>query len=136
MNKFLTVILFFSNFLYLNAQKVIWAQKNNLDKKANFTKVLGQNKYGVYVLKHKNNTFRKYFILEHFDKRMNLLQSKTIKIPNAELQKISITPTGINYFIKSFNNDFTCSLLQYTLDSNLNSSIAKTILSGKKLIDK
>ena len=74
----------------LKAQQIIWAQLNNIDKKTDFTKVIGQNKHGVYVLKHKNSTFRKYFIIERFDKRMNLMRSKIIKIPNAELQKIVV----------------------------------------------
>lgn len=136
MFKFIKYLLIASLFLFsieINAQKTIWAQKNNLDKKANFTKVIGQNKFGVYVLKHKNNSFRKYFVIEHFDKKMNLLASRTIKIPNAELQKIAVTPKGISYFTKYFNKDYTCNLQLTHLDSNWISDIPKTIFSGKKL---
>ena len=76
------------------SQQILWANKNNLDKKTDFTKVIGQNKFGVYVLKHRNSSFRRYFIVEHFDKRMNLLKSKSFKIPNSELEKIVIKHEG------------------------------------------
>ena len=129
------VILSFGCTLFTSAQKVVWAQKNNLDRKTDFSKVIGQNESGVYILKHKNSTFRKYFILEHFDKRMNLLNSKTIKIPNAELQKIVVKPKGIVFFVKKFNNDYTSSLLMYHLDSNFISDAPKVIFSAKNLIN-
>ncbi len=131
--KYLFIVTLFLFSTEIKAQKTLWAQKNNLDKKANFTKVIGQNKYGLYVLKHKNNSFRKYFVVEHFDKKMNLLASRTIKIPNAELQKIAITPNGILYFTKYFNKDYTYNLQFTQIDSNWISSAPKTIFSGKRL---
>lgn len=104
----------------INAQQVIWAQLNNIDKRTDFTKVIGQNKHGVFVLKHKNSTFRKYFILERFDKRMNLMRSKIIKIPNAELQKIVVLENDIVFFTKVFDKGYTSSLCVQHLDTNLN----------------
>jgi len=111
----------------LNAQQIIWAQLNNIDKKTDFTKVIGQNKHGVYVLKHKNSTFRKYFIIERFDKRMNLMRSKIIKIPNAELQKIVVLENDIVFFTKVFDKGYTSSLNVQHLDTNLNIDIPSII---------
>ena len=114
----------------LNAQQIIWAQLNNIDKKTDFTKVIGQNKHGVYVLKHKNSTFRKYFIIERFDKRMNLMRSKIIKIPNAELQKIVVLDNDIVFFTKVFDKGYTSSLHVQHLDTNLNIDVP-TVLAAE-----
>lgn len=111
------------------SQQIVWANKNNLDKKTDFTKVIGQNKYGIYVLKHRNSSFRRYFILEYFDKRMNLLKSKTFKIPNSELEKIVVTPNQVIAFSKEYSKGNLNRLFYQTIDSNLNASEAVTLLN-------
>jgi hypothetical protein len=117
------------------SQQIIWANKNNIDKRTDFTKVIGQNKYGVYVLKHKSSTFRRYFILEHFDKKMNLLKSKTFKIPNAELEKIVVHNKGIVFFTKEFGKGFSYKLTMQGIDSNFNEQAARTIVSSQDFND-
>jgi hypothetical protein len=119
----------------LNAQQIIWANKNNIDKRTDFTKVIGQNKYGLYILKHKNSSFRRYFILEHFDKRMNLLKSKTFKIPNAELEKIIVHKKGIVFFSKEFSKGYSYKLTMQSIDSNFNEQPPKTIVSSQNFND-
>lgn len=104
----------------ISAQDIIWANKNNIDKRTNFTKVIGQNKHGVFVLKHKNSSFKKYFIVEQFDKRMNLLRSKTFKINNAQLEKIVVQNDGLLVFTKVFEKNNGKKLMMNTIDSNLN----------------
>ena len=111
------------------SQQILWANKNNLDKKTDFTKVIGQNKFGVYVLKHRNSSFRRYFIVEHFDKRMNLLKSKSFKIPNSELEKIVVTPNNIIAFSKEYSKGHLSRLFYQTIDSNFNVSEASTIVN-------
>lgn len=103
-----------------NAQQVIWAKKNNLDKKSNFTKVIGQNKHGIYVLKHKNNTFKKYFIVEHFDLNMNLINNVMFKIPNAQLEKIIIEKDKIIFFTLKFEKNNQKLIEMHQADSTLN----------------
>ncbi len=113
-----------------SSQQIIWANKNNLDKRTDFTKVVGQNKFGVYVLKHKNSNFRRYYILEHFDKKMNLLKSKTFRIPNCELEKIVVHSSGITVFTKEFIKGSFNRLLCQSIDSGMNESAAKTVFSA------
>ncbi len=120
----------------LKAQQVIWAQLNNIDKKTDFTKVIGQNKNGVYVLKHKNNTFQKYFIIERFNSRMGLIRSKIIKIPNSELQKIVVLENDIVFFTKVFDKGYSYSLAVQHLDTNLNADIPYVISSGCDLVNR
>ena len=111
------------------SQQILWANKNNLDKKTDFTKVIGQNKFGVYVLKHRNSSFRRYFLLEYFDKRMNLLKSKTFKIPNSELEKIVVTPNNIIAFSKEYSKGNLSRLFYQIIDSNFTASEAHTIVN-------
>jgi hypothetical protein len=127
----LLAAVFLLNCQALFSQQIIWANKNNIDKRTDFTKVIGQNKYGVYVLKHKNSSFRKYFILEHFDKKMSLLKSKTFKIPNAELEKIIVHSKGIIFFTKEFGKGYTFKLSMQSIDSNFNEQFPKTIVSAQ-----
>lgn len=104
------------------AQQVIWANKNNQSKKTDFTKVIGQNKFGVYVLKHRNSNFRRYFIIEHFDRKMNLLKTKTFRIPENELEKIVVHKTGITVFTKEYSKGRFSSVKMMSIDSALNES--------------
>lgn len=115
----------------LIAQQVIWANKNNLDKRTDFTKVIGQNRFGVFVLKHKNSTFRRYFILEQFDKKMNLLRSKTFKIPGGELEKIVVAENQVVYFTKVYGKGFFYTLKMQTIDSAFNESAPLTIVNSE-----
>lgn len=127
MNHFFVKIKYLLNTLFflflcsssLSAQDIIWANKNNIDKRTNFTKVIGQNKHGIYVLKHKNSSFKKYFIVEQFDKRMNLLRSKTFKINNAQLEKIVVQNDGLIVFTKVYEKNNSKKLMMNTIDSNL-----------------
>lgn len=115
-----------------NAQQVIWANKNNLDKRTDFTKVIGQNRFGVFVLKHKNSTFRRYFILQQFDKKMNLMKSKTFKIPGGELEKIVVTDNDVVFFTKIYGKGFFYTLQMQHIDSAFNESAAKTIVNSEE----
>lgn len=115
------------------AQDIIWANKNNIDKKTNFTKVIGQNKYGVYVLKHKNSSFKKYFIIEQFDKRMNLLRSKTFKTNSAQLEKIIVQSDGLIYFTRVFDKNNGKKILMNTIDSGLNEKNATEVLNQEAM---
>lgn len=117
--------------MFAQGQHVIWANKNNLDKRTDFTKVIGQNKYGVYVLKHKNASFKRYFILEYFDKRMNLLRSKTFKIPGSELEKIIVTNDGVLFFTKEIGKGFSYKLKMNAIDSGMNESYVCTIANSE-----
>ena len=112
------------------AQQIIWANKNKLDKRTDFTKVVGQNRFGVYVLKHKNSNFRRYYILEHFDKKMNLLKSKTFRIPNAELEKIVVHSGGITVFTREYIKGRFSRLLWQNIDSAMNESAAKAVFGN------
>lgn len=112
------------------AQQIIWANKNKLDKRTDFTKVIGQNRFGVYVLKHKNSNFRRYYILEHFDKKMNLLKSKTFRIPNAELEKIVVHSGGITVFTREYIKGRFSRLLWQNIDSAMNESAAKVVFGS------
>ncbi len=119
-SRFILLLLAVGFYLCLGAQQVVWANKNNLDKKTNFTKVIGQNQHGVFVLKHKNSSFKKYFIVEHFDKKMNLLRNKMFKINNAQLEKIIVNNDGFVFFVKNFDKNNVKRLSMHFVDSSLN----------------
>jgi hypothetical protein len=87
------------------------------------------------VLKHKNSSFRRYFILEHFDKKMNLLKSKTFKIPSAELEKIVVHKKGITFFTKEYGKGNSHKLSMQTIDSAFNEQPPRTIATSQDFND-
>lgn len=125
------LIGFLTIFSQSHGQQIVWANKNKLDRRTDFTKVIGQNKHGVYVLKHKNSTFRRYFILEHFDKKLNLLKSKSFKMPGGELEKIIVTDNQILYFSKVFGKGFNYKLQMQSIDSAFNESSPVIVASSE-----
>ncbi|MCC6818218.1 MAG: hypothetical protein IT245_04960 [Bacteroidia bacterium] len=133
------LILACCSFELTQAQHIVWANKNNLDRRTDFTKVIGQNKNGIYVLKHKNSTFRRYFILEHFDTKMNLLKSKTFKMPGGELEKIIVTESNVVFFSKIFGKGFSYKLQMQRIDSSMNESNPVVIVNsadiGHEIVD-
>ncbi|MEN9738562.1 MAG: hypothetical protein RLZZ318_596 [Bacteroidota bacterium] len=111
----------------LAAQDIIWAKNANQNKNANYTRVVGQNQFGVFVLKHKNRSLRKYFSIEQFDQRLQLKKSKVFKIPGSELQKVIVTQNQIHYLYKYYNKGKLSKLLINTIDSNLMEGSPKTL---------
>ena len=104
----------------MTGQEILWAKNNNQSKSTDYTRVVGQNKYGVYVLKHKNRALRKYFIIEQFDHRLQLKKTKVFKLPNGELERVVVTQQQVQYLYKTYNKGRLNKLLLNVIDSNLN----------------
>jgi hypothetical protein len=60
---------------------------------------------------------------------MNLLKSKTFKIPNSQLEKIVVTPNDIIAFSKEYSKGNLSRLFYQIIDSNFNASEAFTIVN-------
>lgn len=109
------------------SQDILWAKNANQNKNVGYTRVAGQNQYGVFVLKHKNRSLRKYFTIEQFDHKLQLKRSKVFKIPGCELQKLVIAQNQILYLYKYYNKGKLCKLLLNVIDSNLLEGSPKTL---------
>jgi hypothetical protein len=109
------------------SQDILWAKNANQNKNTDYTRVVGQNQYGVFVLKHKNRLLRKYFIIEQFDQKLQLKKSKLFKIPSSELQKVVVFQNQIHYLYKYYNKGKLSKLLLNVIDSNLIEGSPKTL---------
>lgn len=78
------------------SQKIDWS----VDPKHNFggfSKVLGENSDGVFVLHHKNNSLYKEFYIEKYNHSLSKSSSIKINIPKATLQKITVLEGKIDF---------------------------------------
>lgn len=112
-------------------QEIIWASKKNEYRRADYSKVKGQNEDGVYVLKYKGSVCRRNFILEHFDKKLTLVRSIPYKIPNAELEDFFVLKHGILYFTKEFSKGYAFKLLMQGIDSSFKQTAPITIVGSE-----
>lgn len=84
-----------------NAQVMQWSNPTKLKGSAIFTKVIGENEHGVFLLRYRNKFFSKNVIIDKYHHQLNLNSSKTIDLKRSRLVKIKLTEYGI-LVIKSF----------------------------------
>jgi hypothetical protein len=92
----LLITLFILSPLFTWGQKLEWSvqPKHNF---SGFSKVLGENSDGVFVLHHKNNSLYKEFFVEKFNHSLSKSSSVKINIPKSTLQKITILDGSIDF---------------------------------------
>ena len=78
-----------------SAQVLQWSTPTKLKGTAVFTRVIGENEQGIYLLRYRNRFYSKNVILERYDHLLTLQNSKVIDLKNARLSKIYMTPKGL-----------------------------------------
>jgi hypothetical protein len=92
-------------FITLSAkgQVLQWSNPTKIRGSAVFSKVLGENKHGVYVLRYRNRFYTKSVILEKYNHLLSLDQSKIIDLKNARLTKIYLLQDSILLVKSQYN---------------------------------
>lgn len=91
----LCLLIFILSTLSTNAQVLQWSNATKLKGGAVFTKVIGENENGVYMLRYRNRFYNKNIILERFNNQLVFEQSINIELRKARLSKLCFTPKGI-----------------------------------------
>jgi hypothetical protein len=109
MVKQATLILFalFLCVASVNAQVVEWSNQQKVKSKTSYTKVLGQNASGIYLLRGKNAEFTKDVVLEKY--KSNLALESSIEIDqsyNSNIETVLLQDDGVTV-INSVRNDST-----------------------------
>ena len=84
-HTFWLVMLFFIN---ANAQIIQWSNPTKLKGGAVFTKVIAENKEGVFLLRYRNRFYSKNVVLERYSHLLALQLTKTIDLKKARLIKL------------------------------------------------
>ena len=77
------------------AQVVQWSNPTKLKGSAVFTKVIGENEHGIFLLRYRNKFFNKNIIIDKYQHHLTLDLSKNIELKRSRLVKIQMTEKGI-----------------------------------------
>jgi hypothetical protein len=127
MVKQLTLILF-TIFLCMktaSAQIVEWSNQQKIKSKTSYTRILGQNASGIYVLRGKNNEFTRDVILEKYKSNLALENSIELdNIYNSVVEKVLLQDDGV-LVICSQRNDSLHKIDLYAYKVNTSLQINK-----------
>lgn len=82
-------------FISANGQILQWSNPTKLKGAAVFTKVIGENQSGIFLLRYRNRFYSKNVIIERYSHRMMLEQALIIDLRNARLLKTYMTTKGL-----------------------------------------
>lgn len=89
--------------LSTSAQVLQWSTPTKLKGAAVFTKVIGENEQGVYLLRYRNRFYSKNVILEKYNHLLTVQGSKVVDLKNARLSKIYMTEKGLLLIKSKYN---------------------------------
>ncbi|MES2561082.1 MAG: hypothetical protein V4590_15165 [Bacteroidota bacterium] len=127
MVKQLTLILF-TIFLCMEtatAQIVEWSNQQKIKSKTSYTRIIGQNASGIYVLRGKNSEFTRDVILEKY--KSNLALENTIELDNpynSYIEKVLLQDDGV-VVVSSQRNDSLRKVDLYALKVNALLQVSK-----------
>jgi len=119
-------------FQAVQTQSIYMSGRTNESGKHSYSKVIGENSFGVYVLKFRDYNLKKDFIIERFSADLNLLETQSYRLKRKEkvLKFILIDSflhclTQTNKLIEQYRIDFTLQKFEPVYKSiNLPNSIS------------
>lgn len=103
-----TTLILISIFLKLvtaHAQVVEWSNQQKLKSKTNYTKILGENATGLYVLRGKNGEMNNDIIIEKYKSNLALEKSEPLKQPyGSSIEKVLLQNEGLLVFSTQRND--------------------------------
>ncbi len=103
------IIILFSS--AVNAQVLQWSNPTKLKGTAVFTKVIGENQHGVYLLRYRNKFFSKNVIIDKYHHHLSLDLSRNIDLKKSRLVKIKMLDKGILIVKSSFDRSEQSNIL-------------------------
>lgn len=97
------ILLLCANTSKVSAQAMQWSNPSKLKGAAIFTKVIGENEHGVYMLRYRNKFFSKNVIIDKYHHHLDLDQSKAIDLKRSRLIKIKMMDQGIMVVKSNFD---------------------------------
>lgn len=94
-NLRLCLLIFILSGMSTQAQVLQWSNATKLKGGAVFTKVIGENEKGVYLLRYRNRFYNKNIILERYSSQLVFDKSINIELRKARLSKLYLTTKGI-----------------------------------------
>ena len=102
-NITLVVLLLIVSSTQAHAQLLQWSNPTKIKGAAVFTKVLGENEKGVYILRYRNRYFSKSVVIDRYNHLLSPEASVTIDLKNARLIRVYMTKDGILLVKSKYN---------------------------------
>lgn len=122
----------FTFFQAVQSQSIYMSGRTNESGKHSYSKVIGENRFGVYVLKFRDYNLKKDFIIERFSADLNLLETQSYRLKRKEkvlkfilMDSFLHCLTQTNKLIEQYRIDFTLQQFEPVFKSiNLPNSIS------------
>jgi hypothetical protein len=82
-------------FMRAEGQVLQWSNPLKIKGAAVYSRVLGENQSGIYVLRYRNQFYGKNVMIDRYNHRMVVEQSLMVDLKNARLIQIYMTPNGL-----------------------------------------
>lgn len=87
------------------AQSIEWSNSRKINGSALFTRVLGENANGVYVLRYRNRFFTRNIIIEKYRNHLGFNFSRNILLKKSRLIAVDLTKESLLFFTSDYNKN-------------------------------
>jgi hypothetical protein len=120
--KLLSIFVIFIFYSKINAQTIEFGQPIKVKSKINYTQIIGSNDQGSFLIRCRDNNFKKEVFIEKYNSKLALEIGKDmpLSIP-AYVEKVLLIGQNIFVFVSAKNNNTNkIDFLVQKLDMNLN----------------
>lgn len=131
-HKLLIIFIIFIFSLQGNAQIIEFGQPVKVKNKNSYTQIIGSNEMGTFIIRCRDNNFKKNVLIEKFNNKLSLELSKDIPlIIPAFIEKVLLINQQIYVFISAKNTATNkIDFLVTKLDMNLNQTGGMVLLAS------
>lgn len=87
-----------------HAQNMQWSNPTKLKGPAIFSKVIGENEKGIFLLRYRNRFYSKSIVLERYNHLLVLEEGKALELRNARLIKLYMSAKGLLIVKSKYSN--------------------------------
>ncbi len=113
-HKILSLLLFllsgFGNLTF--SQSIEWSNSRKLKGGAVFTRVLGENSYGIYLMRYRNRFFTRSVVVEKYRNHLGYSFSRNILLKKSRLLSLELVNDDLLFFTTGFDRASQNLLLQ------------------------
>jgi hypothetical protein len=97
-----------------------WSGTRKLKGLAIFSRVIGENEHGIYLLRYRNRFLTKQVLIERYDNTLNFIGTRPFTMKKARLLRLSIHPDGLlMLFVRQNKANRTMELYARKLDPSM-----------------
>lgn len=131
-HKLLSIFVIFIFYYQIKAQTIEFGQPIKVKGKINYTQIIGSNELGSFLIRCRDNYFKKDVSIEKYNSKLTLelVKEMPLSIP-ASVEKVMLIGQNIFVFVSAKNNSTNkIDFLVQKLDMNLNMAGSMVLLAS------